>query len=395
MKNKKRIKNTGFFILAILVYILGFFVFYRLFSLEIAEIIHSDTYVHVSSALNGRGYSFLGVIYNLLYNLTHSVESIAVFLSLCHLLLAILTGWIIKKFLENREIHICWGASLFSGFLCLFICKIYIPYLSPTFYSTSFITQPWHNMTYSLMRIPALATVWVYLKIESKYLKKFKIGDAVVFTLLLTITNAIKPSFVLFFSIMMLIYLFRDLIVTKGRSLLKNIEFGCCVLISLLVLVWQSTVLFPSDSGGISGGIAISFEKVFTFFSSPGTVIGMIVSLIFPLLVLFWARWKGKDIRYLNKIWIMFIIAVIESFVLVETGARAADGNFVWGRYCAGFFLYLFSFIQYLELIKKRDRHNNTENVLTYVNGTLCALSILCGLVYFYLYAYGGVNYIM
>lgn len=379
----KKILNKNA-VMAGALYLLGFGAFFYLYKMQAEGIYLSDLYPHISSALRGGGYSLLSVVYRGLYALCGDITLILIVLAAAELGFAILLGTVMKRILEKKAISLDWGAALILGFFMLFVCKIYVPLFSPVFYKTSFVTQPWHNQTYLLMRIPALLSVLYYFKLEKKYLQHLGLREAVVFTLLLSLTNAIKPNFILFFSLMMLVYLMIDFVRTRGKGGGQIIKFGSCVLFSLGVVLWQSTVLFPSGGeGGGGGGIAFSTEKVVTFFSSAGNIVGMMISMVFPVLTLVWAINKNSETKELRKVWIMFIIAVLESFLLIETGGRAGDGNFVWGRYCAGFFLYFFSFIKFLELSKKYPAKTMKEKVFPVVGGCFMGLSIFCGIIYF------------
>ena len=54
----------------------------------------------------------------------------------------------------------------------------------------------------------------------------------IIFAVLLTITNAIKPNFILFFAPMMLIYLIADFIREKGKNVIQCIKYGSAALVS-------------------------------------------------------------------------------------------------------------------------------------------------------------------
>lgn len=371
--------------IAILCYLLCFFLFYYLFSMQAQGIFKSDLAMHINTALSGQGYSLLNAMYRLIYWMTHSVKAICIVLSILTLTVAVIIGWFMKKFLDN-SVQMQSGKACLLGLAMLFICHIYIPVISPFFYSNSHVTQPWHNQTYSLMRLGGLLTLVMYIKIEKNYLIKIKWKDAIIFTLLLTVTNALKPNFFLFFAVMMLCYLITDFIRTKGKSCIANIKFGGCVLISCPILLAQSEILYPS--GGESG-ITLTLEKLVSFLGSWEQIFGTIVSIMFPILVYIWAKVERNSTKRLGMAWVMFLVATLEYFILTETGPRAAHGNFGWGRRFAAQILFIFSLIKYIELVK----HNPQKRILCIVAGVFLAANIVCGLVYFGLLL-GGENYL-
>lgn len=345
--------------------------------------------MHIHSALAGRGYSLLSFIYWSIFRLTGKVGAICLFLSFFSVLSAGFTACAIRYILRKKGKELRWETALLLGLLLLFLCKIFIPGISPTFYiGYSFMTQPWHNQTYIFMRFFALLTMVIYFEIEQRYLHTFTKKDALFFTVLLALTNSVKPNFVLFFSLMMLIYLIRDFVYTKGKKFKNIFLFGSCVLLSLVILVWQSTVLFPAESGG--GGIAVSFSALAAFFSSWRNVAGCIISMLFPILVYAWTVWEKRERGILTKSWIMLVIAALESFCLVETGERTAHGNFIWGRYCAGWLLFVFSLIQYIVLLDSvKNTKNRKKKILCCVTGGVLGVNFLCGITYFVLLLMG------
>lgn len=371
------------------IYITAFFAFFYLFYMQAKGLYDSDLSAHINSAIAGRGYSVLSFIYWLIWNVTGKVGAICIFLAAFSIFTAVTAACIIKYLSGEKGAQLSWTKALILGLLVLFVCKIYVPIISPTFYMNhSFMTQPWHNQTYIFMRGFALLTLVVYFKIEEKYLTSFCWKDAVAFTVILSITNAMKPNFILFFSIMMLLYLIRDFFVTRGRGIKNIVLFGSCVLVSMLVLLWQSSVLFPGTG---ENGIAFTMLQIKEFFNM-ASILGEIIALLFPFIILVWSIWKNIDRKNLIKIWIMFGIAVLESFCLTETGVRSQHGNFIWGRYCAGWFLFFFSLVQYIILLQKKREFCNKERVLCVVSGVSFGLNILSGIIYFCLLL-GGHGY--
>lgn len=165
----------------------------------------SDLSAHLAGALSGEGYSLLSRLYFVLYHAVDDIWLIAVMLAVVSASQPLIIAYILKNGIGKRECTIPWYVLLFCGVCLTFVCEIYIPVLAPYFYKFSSVTQPWHNQTYIFMKICSLITVVVYEKMEKNYLNSIKFADWILFVILLTITNAFKPNFVLFFAPMMLI----------------------------------------------------------------------------------------------------------------------------------------------------------------------------------------------
>lgn len=388
---KKNIKMAA----VVILYTGCFFAFFYLYIMQAQGKYLSDLPAHIYPAIEGDGYSLMSFLYWLIYKCTGSIKIICIFLSMATLMVAVVTGLIIRKTLKDNGKSVSWATVLFLGLALLFVCKIVIPVISPWYYSTSFVTQPWHNQTYNLMRAFALLTTFMYFKIEKDYLQVFRWKDAFCFTIFLTLANAIKPNFILFFAPVMLMYLIKDFLLTRGKGIRNIVLFGSCVLFSLLVVLWQSSILFPQGSAEASGtaensGIALRYDVFIATISNPKYMAEIIVSVAFPIIVTAWLLWKKHDKRQMIQLWCFFFVASAESVFLVETGRRAGDGNFIWGRFCAGWLLFVYSIIEYLDLFKGMNHADKKEKFVCCLGGLFCMASVVSGVIYFILLCQGA-----
>ncbi len=370
-------KRIGFLLLFAILMYLFFYLYYR--QIQGGGIYHSDLPAHIAAALNREGYSMLSII----YYIVKDIRLLAVILAAVSASLPFIIMLVLKNGLEKRECFFSWRILFFCGICLTFLAEIYIPVLAPFFYSFTTVTQPWHNQTYIFMKIFSLGVLMIYEKINKCYTEKIGGKDWIIFAILLTITNAIKPNFILFFAPMMLIYLIADFIREKGKNVIQCIKFGSAVLVSLAICLYQSQVLFPSD--GDSGAI-ISFELLKQIISSPQLIWINIVCILFPICVLTLSV-KQKMIRkngMLIKAWIMYFIAWMEARCICETGPRANDGNFGWGMLAAGWILYIYSCREALEVFyKRREKFSVADWILGVLSLVFLILSAISGLVYF------------
>ena len=83
-----------------------------------------------------------------------------------------------------------------------------------------------------------------------------------------------------------------------------------------------------------------------------------------------------RDRTYIFSI-VMAITGFAEAILLIETGHRSKDGNFLWGYSAAPFFLYLTSFKKWYGFIKERKWASAA------VCGAELAYQIVCGAIFF------------
>lgn len=370
----------------ILFLVLFFFVFYILFINFLNGVLESDFVSHTKDALKGEYYSLAILLMKFAMLISKNYNYvIAFFMSLIVMLTMYLVVLFIRYLLKQvLNIEIKDGTIWAIGVSSVFICKICIPFLSPLFYVKSYVTQPWHNSTYLCMRLCALPTLIYFYKIRLHYLEKLEIIDCLLFTVLLTITNYAKPNFIIVFAPIMLCVLVYDFVKTRGKSFKNAFIFGCCVLISCVILFYQSKLLFStSENTGIRIGLDNINELLYMNYHD---VFNIIASLAFPLVVLVLFMLKRNELnlnfkRVYFETWMMFLLSILVRLFIFETGDRALHGNFAWSSYFFAFMLFLVSICMLLHMIKK----NSVNKYIKYGCFVIYGLHILSGLVYFVL----------
>lgn len=130
---------------------------------------------------------------------------------------------------------------------------------------------------------------------------------------------------------------------------LSGLFFGFA-LPSVLLLTWQFLVTyFDNEEGGI---MFLPFGVMSAY--SDNLILKLILSALFPLLVLivYYQRVKMDDRMILG--WLLFGFGLFFTYFFAESGSRSMDGNFGWSGEISLVLLFVVSTLFYLELPEKR-----------------------------------------
>ncbi len=342
----------------------------------------SDLPLHISMIIeDGWYYSFTAYAYRLLYVLFGGTTAgIALFLGICAWATVYLTERLVCRLGKYGE------RSWFTLSLALslnFVMPVYIRAVGEYRYVSYQSGNIWHNSTYICMRLAALAVLCVYFRLEEKYREGITWKDWTVFVLLNVLCTGIKPSFLLVFSPVMGIFLLVDLF--KRVPLKRILAFGSALLPSGLVILWQNFVLFGEETGN-----GVEFRPWYTFALHANiTKLAVLCSLLFcASTVVFTLKKLMKDKKYLF-ITAMAVLGFGEALCLVESGSRAADGNFLWGYSFCLFVLFAVCAVKWLEFKGK-----GLQKLLRIGLGLVYAWHLYCGL-YFFIHLAAGASYWM
>ena len=328
-------------ILLCIIGIVMFTLFLMLFYYQAVK--HNDMYSsdlpsHIKFALEKRGYSLLYFFIGIIYKITGGVWGIAIFESCIIILTWLLSGSLISRIVGK----ISFPTGCFLGIPVIFLTGIYIPGIYEYFYSNQLVAQPWHNITYFGMRLFAVAVMLIFLRMLDTYTIKIDWKCWLLLTFCLLLSTAVKPSFLLGFSSTLFLFLCFDALKAKfEKNILRRIIWlGCSVVPSLLVLWFQSRVLYGSgiEEGGT--GIVLVWGTNFVKAGFGYTILKVVCSLALPILVLIRNRKSLKRIDCF--VYIMFFVQLAVVILFSESGKRRFDGNFYWGLYCGAYILYLF-----------------------------------------------------
>lgn len=346
----------------------------------------SDLPYHISMIVDdGWYYSFTAYVYQLLYALAGGGTIwIAFFLTLVTVGSICLTSKLLQVLLDRQHVDaLCLGGAILLNMVMPFFLSVAGQYRYVSYQSGNI----WHNSTYLCMKLLGIAALLCYFKIEKNYRNKIDVKMWLLFAIILVITTGVKPSFLTVFAPAMALKLLWDLF--HKVSFKQIFLFGCAVLPACGVVLWQNMVLFGEDTGQ---GFAL--KPWFTFsLHADRPKLAVLCSIAFPLVILvFSLKELYKDKKYFFA-WLMTGIGFLEAVLLAETGSRANDGNFVWGYSFAIFYIFVISFVKWLELWQK-GRQNSLYKIVFAVGMLVLLYQTYCG-VYFYLRLLGGETYFM
>lgn len=382
----KKTSRTAVHILVILYGIASLWLFYRQsvadLNVEGAIPYESDLPLHISMIIeDGWYYSFTAYAYKLLHMLFGGTTvGIALFLGICATATVYLTESFVCRLGKYRE------KTWFTLLLALslnFVMPVYVRAVGEYRYVSYQSGNIWHNSTYICMRLAALAALLSYFKLEEKYREGITWKEWCGFALLNFVCTGIKPSFLLVFSPVMGVFLLVDLF--RRVPLKRILIFGSALLPSGLVILWQNAVLFGEETGN-----GMEFRPWYTFALHANiTKLAVVCSVLFcGLVVLLTLKKMVSEKNYLF-IAAMTVLGFLEALCLVESGSRAADGNFLWGYSFCLFVLFAVCAVRWLEFSGK-----GVQKVLRIGLGLVYAWHLYCGL-YFFVNLAAGASYWM
>lgn len=311
----------------------------------------SDTPYHISMAVeDGWYYSFTAYIYLFFSLFSAANELTAVFLSAVTVATIYGTYLLLKECLWQRQVTLPASQLMGAAMALNFVMAFYIKAASRLHYIGYQSASIWHNSTYICMKCAAVFALWQFMKIYRTYEKDLTLGRWLGFAGLLLIATGVKPSFLMVFAPVMACMLLVDWLRYK-KPFFKVFLFGCTVIPSLLVILWQNLVLFGEDTG--NGFVIQPFYTLFMHSDNPKVTI--LLSLVFPG-VIFVFHWKDffKDRIFSGGV-LIWLLGFIEVALFTESGKRARDANFMWGYSFSIFVFFCIGLIKLIEDYKNRE----------------------------------------
>lgn len=358
-----------------------FALFALLFFMCIKGVINSDFLSHIDGALYGnwKVYSLVHLIIKIIYKFPHPNVLFALLMAISMVVTSIGCYIFLKEYTTISK-----NKGILISLALLFVCCIYVPDLFPHRYTLILTntTQPYHNTTYLLMRMFAVFCMLYFLKIYDQLNNEnLKIKDCFVFFIFLTFCNASKPSFFLGFAPIVLIVFIILLIKKKGKNFWDLFKAGCFILASMPVMLIQTMILYTP---GEESSIVISLDWLKEYVLNSNFFINEICNLLFPLFVFVLViinRKKTTIKEELPRYYIiasMFVFSHLQQLTMTETGPRWWHGNYSWGVFVFGFFLFMESIVKLINMYK-----NKLISKKIYIVGlTIFGLHILNGLIY-------------
>ena len=368
-----------------------FYLFYNQLVSTTPSLSSSDTSVHVRMAVeDGFLYSLNSYIYLLFSKTPFMNVGIACFLTIATVLSVYFTYILIKRIVSLYAFKVKdpWLGLL--AFMCNFTMGFYVKFLNAQHYIGYQNANMWHNSTYLVMRVCAVATLILFVDM---YVQKPDTAERLVFfSVMLAVTTAFKPSFATVFCPFMALLLLYDWIIKKEKFM-RIFTRALTVVPSLFVIVIESKVFFGAETGNgyeIAPFVALSERG-----DHPKAA--LILSILFPLAVfIVHITDFYKDKIYCSSlvIWLMGFLLV---FFLRETGSRSGDGNFLWGYSIALFVLFTASALKVLKDIKIHGFFKDKNIIFDlYVIASIVLFSwhVISGIWYFILLLGGNTYFI-
>ncbi len=335
----------------------------------------SDLPYHISMIIDdGWYYSFTAYAYQLFYWLGgKGTVLIALFLAAASVLCVFLTEKLLELLLgRSRADALTVGCALALNLVMPFFWRFAGEYRYVSYQAGNI----WHNSTYQCMKPVALAAMIYYMKTEKDYRESLSGRQWLGLAGLLVLCTGIKPSFLTVFAPVLAVKLLADL--CRKVPFKQVFLLGSTVIPACGVILWQNMILFGADTGH---GIALSPWYTFSLHANR-TKVAVVCSIAFPLAVLLFSAGELLHDRKYLFAWGITGVGFLEALLLVETGSRSRDGNFLWGYCIALFLIYVFSLEKWLLFLKKKQRCL-LYRVAFGICGCVLAYQLFCGLVFF------------
>lgn len=348
-KNGKQLFNIADVIYAVLLalyFVACFYLFFNQLGYYETGRFESDTVFHVRFAVeDGYFHSFAAFIYFVLYKLPIGRILTAGILSITVIASIIATTKLIET-ISEKYVSLKKGTIYALSVSLNFVMAFYVPSANHQHYIGYQNPSVWHNSTYIFMKLFAILTLIAFMRQVRSYKEKYTFREWITLSLLLALATGFKPSFLTVFAPVFAAMLVVDLF--KGTKFIQAVKFGSTVFLSIAVMLWESTVLY----GDKSSGYAISPFTVLKE-RSENPKITIVLSVFFIALVFiltvknFW-----KDRLYFWSL-VLLSVGFLEVFLLIETGERGLDANFMWGYSISLFFSFLMAALRAIKCFKE------------------------------------------
>lgn len=350
----------------------------------------SDLTAHIRYGIDGIGYSLLYKVIG--YFVKHFGTSGVAALESSMIVLT----WYFGRRLIDRVAGYRSVVSIYASLGLIFLAAIHVPGTGRDyfFYEEFVVTQPWHNITFIGMRLFAILTIYYFIDLYGNYQRETMWRNYALVSGFLFISAYIKPNFFISFSFALLIVLVLDFLMDPGRwkRIPKYFMLGSTVFPSCIILYVQSLDLYPSglegDAGTETSGVAITWFRGILGCSLGHVLTNVSLSLAFPIIVFVFNKGGDRTSRY---ICLLYIVSFAVANMFQETGPRMNHGNFFWGMFCAGYFLFLFAISLFLKNWRERVPHGfKAAAVYRLTCLGLFACHVLSGIGYFRLLSRGA-----
>lgn len=285
----------------------------------------------------------------------------------------------------NRFTHAKWEWSLLFALVCSI--EMAIHFISGQFWYLGTITGAvYHNSTYISMQVFAVPTFLTFLRCidgleEGRVNKKYWL----IYTILLTLTTACKPSFLFGFAPTLLLFLIVDFIKTKGHNIANEVLLGISVFPSIPIGLFQATFRYTAEN---KSKIVFKPFAAWDYLSNHTMGVSLLRSILFVAIV-FLITLAVKRIGKSYTFAVTFLaVCIAEVLLLSESGTTQYDGNIFWTAFSAMMICFTVSAAMLYNLTKEQFKSGTG---ITLVKGAIVlgwiafAGHVLCGCTYIFL----------
>ncbi len=286
---------------------------------------------------------------------------------------AVVISWMVLSVLRVRLGDLYTDRQLAAaGAGLMLVSSIWFPPFSRAFYLGQGTPNFWAVPTLVVVKPFALLGVLLLLSRKGTPADPPSLGRSALLSGVLLISTLMKPNFVLAFFPSAGLYL---LVRKAGSRRFRDV--AAISIPTLALLLAQYTAWY----GGRSGGIELTFFGVWTLYS-PSVPVSVLLATAFPLSLLL-TRFRAivrNDLLLFS--WIFTLVSFLQFAFLAEKDYFAA-GNFSWAWNIALWFLFLFSTADFLGRLKEESFDRMPEKIWRATVGSLFALHLASGVVYF------------
>lgn len=272
--------------------------------------------------------------------------------------------------------------------LAFFTGPVYFPFFHKFYQKGSFSSYAWHSPTQQLMTLVSLIALLCFLKMFLDYKNGVSAWWWAATAVTMLLSASVKPSFIICM-VPSTVVLFIIELLAEGKEGFKERFFrlfamGCSLIPAGLFIIWLNTKEFGDETlSGDTAHIIFGLEVL----RSKSAVLNMFIFGMLFTLVVCVANWKRfRDNKYFLAA-LLFAFGVLQWALLAETGDRAADGNFTWGRIFATYYLTLLCLTIGLENIYNKEsipfRSGWAKKAYLIAAGLALAMSLSSQGVYF------------
>ena len=373
---------------AILVFVLSLILF-----LALINFINTDIQTHIESILkvNSDKVSypphFLFFFLVNLFSFFSSNIPLMFFVTAILLSLATLAKYIISKrillelVLDSKYKHKLRVIKIVSfGLLfCFAIPDVYNFFVLKLMYLGRYPSVVWHNSTTVFLFPFALLLFWKQYKLI--HVEKIKLldKDVIICSVLVALNISIKPSFVFVYIPVSVFFVLRYFVKSDIRKYIIQL---IPVFVGMVLIAIQYVSIYHYQTGSLqaadsSVSLGMPFEFARNFIPSWYVPIAIIMSLVFPIVAIWYYRDILKFKPFLYSLYLLFFGMCISSIV-IETGPRKFHGNFTWQNIICVYLLMLTTVAFLLPKVFIKERYSKKMIVL----GGVFLAHFLSGILY-------------